>query len=163
LKYPEAREKISRGNSFEDFAEATQGEILDKELRDYNERIAYFFHNLPNWGKIEGENIISHSYSGPCGDKMTFFLRINNGIIQKAQFMTTGCGASVAAGAQMTILLKGKSVTCAEKIDAVMIDEALGGLPEDHKHCAELAARTLHQLLKKYAFQREPRYINNEH
>jgi len=156
LKSRQTRDLKEKEKIFEEFAKISQEEIVNQELKDYNERIIELFHDPPNWGKIEGNDIISHSYLGPCGDKMTFFLRINKGIVQKACFTTTGCGASVATGAQTTLLLDGKRITDAAKIDAEMIDKALGGLPKDHKHCAELASRTLHQLLKKYAFRHAP-------
>jgi len=130
-----------------EYAKKIQKEIIDQELKEFNEQIVKLFHNPPNWGALTGSDVISHSYIGPCGDAITFFLRIKDEIIQKANFTTTGCVASVATGAQTTLLLEGKSVKDARLIQAEAIESALGGLPADHKHCAELAARTLQQLL----------------
>ena len=81
---------------------------------------------------------------------MQFFLKINNNIIEKANFVTDGCGASVATASQTTILIEGKSLDFAEQLTAEDVDRALKGLPEDHKHCAELSVRTLKRALKKY-------------
>ena len=81
---------------------------------------------------------------------MQFFLKINNNIIEKANFVTDGCGASVATASQTTILIEGKSLDFAEKLKPEDVDQALKGLPEDHKHCAELAVRTLKRAIKKY-------------
>ena len=81
---------------------------------------------------------------------MQFFLKINNNIIEKANFVTDGCGASVATASQTTILIEGKSLDFAENLKPEDVDQALKGLPEDHKHCAELAVRTLKRAIKKY-------------
>ena len=56
----------------------------------------------------------------------------------------------MATGCQTTLLIEGKPIEYAENLSPKEIDEALQGLPEDHKHCAELAARTLRRAITKY-------------
>ena len=46
--------------------------------------------------------------------------------------------------------IEGNTLDFAEKLRSEDIDKALHGLPEDHKHCAELAVRTLNRAIKKY-------------
>ena len=75
---------------------------------------------------------------------------INGNIIEKANFITDGCGASFATASQTTLLIEGNILDFAEKLRPENIDKALHGLPEDHKHCAELAVRTLNRAIKKY-------------
>jgi nitrogen fixation NifU-like protein len=151
------KEPKTINETFDEFAQELQKELVDDELREYNARIVNLFHDPPNHGKLSGDHVIEHSYLGPCGDRMTFFLLIEGGIIKKARFTTTGCGASVATGAQTTLLIEAKSVEEALRLEPAMINDALGGLPPDHKHCAELAARTLHQALQKHqAMERRP-------
>ena len=82
--------------------------------------------------------------------KPIIFLKIEKNIIKKVNFLTDGCGASVAAGCQATLLIENQSVDEAEKLEAEDIDNALNGLPEDHKHCAELAATTLRRAIDDY-------------
>ena len=136
---------------FDEFIENLQQEIINKELEDYNEYIVELFHNPKNWGKPPEEDIsVSQTYLGPCGDTMHFFLRIKDNVIEDAHFITDGCGASVATASQTTLLIKGKSIESAKKLEPEEIDEALKGLPEDHKHCAELAVRTLRRAIDKY-------------
>ena len=81
---------------------------------------------------------------------MEFYLTIKEGIIKKANFFTDGCGATVATGSQTTMLIEGKTIEYAEKLKPEEINNALQGLPEDHKHCAELSVRTLQRSLEKY-------------
>ena len=137
--------------NFDEFVNKLQQEIIDQELADYNKRIVELFHNPPNWGKPpESEITIFKKYKGPCGDVMQFFLKIKEGVIEKANFITDGCGPTVAAGSQTTLLIQGKTIDFAEKLKPEEIDNALEGLPEDHKHCAELAVRTLKRAIQKY-------------
>ena len=35
---------------------------------------------------------------GQCGDRMAFFLKVEDNVINKATFVTDGCGATVACG-----------------------------------------------------------------
>jgi nitrogen fixation NifU-like protein len=137
--------------NFDEFVKKLQKEIIDKEIQEYNEYIVDLFHKPKNWGKPPDDEIsISHFYKGPCGDTMEFYLKINDNIIEKANFITDGCGASVATGSQTTLLIEGKNLNYVENLEPETIDEALGGLPTDHKHCAELAVRTLKKAIAKY-------------
>ena len=141
--------------NFEEFIKKLQKEITDKELEQYNEYVVQLFHNPKNWGRPKEEKIsITHAYEGPCGDTMQFFLMINNNIIEKANFITDGCGATVAAGSQTTLMIEGKSLDFAEGLSPEDIDKALKGLPDDHKHCAELASRTLKHAIEKYKYNK---------
>ncbi len=138
-------------DKFDLYVENLQKIIYEEEIRDYNERIVKLYHNPKNWGKPpEDEITISKTYEGPCGDTMSFFLKIKDNIIEKANFLTDGCGASVATGCQTTLLIENKSVNDAEKLKPEDIDAALDGLPENHKHCAELAYRTLKRAIEDY-------------
>jgi len=140
-------------NNLDEYVKKLQKEIIDQELEHYNKYIVSLFHDPKNWGKPPNEEItVTHAYEGPCGDTMQFFLKIKDNIIEKANFITDGCGATVAAGSQMTLMVEGKSLEFAESLSPEDIDDALKGLPEDHKHCAELAVRTLKRSIEKYRY-----------
>lgn len=135
----------------DEYIKNLQNSIHEEEIKAYNERIVELYHEPKNWGKPPDDEItVSKTYEGSCGDTMSFFLRIEDNIIKKAYFLTDGCGASVATGCQTTLLIENKSVDDAEKLEADDIDHALNGLPEDHKHCAELAIRTLKRAIDEY-------------
>jgi len=128
-----------------------QTKINEKEIEEHNDYIVELLQNPKNWGIPSDKEIsVSQAFTGPCGDTMKLFLKIKDGIIEKANFVTDGCGASVATASQTTQLIEGKSLDYAEKLKPIDIDEALKGLPEDHKHCAELAIKTLRRLINKY-------------
>ncbi|MFX0155868.1 MAG: iron-sulfur cluster assembly scaffold protein [Candidatus Hodarchaeota archaeon] len=138
-------------DNLDKWVEELQKEIIEEEIKRYNKYIVKLIQNPKNWGKPKDNEItVWHTYEGPCGDTMQFYLKINKNIIEKANFITDGCGATVAAGSQTTMLIEGKTLELAEKLNPSDVENALGGLPEDHKHCAELAIRTLKRAIEKY-------------
>jgi len=138
-------------DNWDEYAKSLENEIREKAIEDYNEYIVDLFYEPKNWGKLaEGDYSVSQTYKGPCGDTMEFFLKIKDDKIEKVTFITDGCGASVATASQTTLLIEGKSIDYAENLTPEEIDKSLGGLPENHKHCALLAANTLKKAIKKY-------------
>jgi len=95
--------------------------------------------------------------TGPCGDTMQIWLRIRGDVITAATFTTDGCGPSIASGSVATEMVAGKSIAAALRISQQDILETLGGLPDDSRHCALLAANTLKAAIRDYlAFKNEP-------
>ena len=142
-------------DNLDKWVEEIQKEIIEEEIKRYNKYIVELLLNPKNWGKPEDDDIsVWHAYEGSCGDTMQFFLKINEGIIEKANFITDGCGATVAAGSQTTMMVEGQALEFAENLHPIDVENALGGLPDDHKHCAELAVTTLKHAIEKYKIQR---------
>ncbi|MFX1493199.1 MAG: iron-sulfur cluster assembly scaffold protein [Promethearchaeota archaeon] len=138
-------------DNLDKWVEKIQKEIIEEEGKRYNKYIVKLFQNPKNWGKPKDDEIsVWHAYEGTCGDTMQFFLKIREGIIEKANFITDGCGATVAAGSQTTMMVEGKTLEFAEKLKPIDVENALGGLPDDHKHCAELAIKTMIRAIEKY-------------
>lgn len=88
--------------------------------------------------------------TGPCGDTMEVCLKVRGDRIVNASFWTDGCGPSIACGSMVTELCKGKDVREAGAVGQDDIVSALGGLPEEHLHCALLASNTLRKALRDY-------------
>jgi nitrogen fixation NifU-like protein len=124
--------------------------------------------------KIYSETVIDHAMNprnlgampdadgfarvtGPCNDTMEVWLKVNNNTITGINFMTDGCGTSIASGSMITELAKGKTISEATKVSQQDVLKALGGLPEESQHCALLAANALKAAIRDYlAMQREP-------
>jgi len=95
--------------------------------------------------------------TGPCGDTMQVWLKVNDGVISDATFTTDGCGDAIASCSMVTEMAKGESVVEAQKISQQDILSALDGLPKEGEHCALLAANTLKEAIKDYiTFKKEP-------
>jgi len=88
--------------------------------------------------------------NGDCGDSMTIQLKIEHQQVSDAVFWTTGCGPSVVCGSFAAEMARGKSPEELLDFAGETILAATGGLPEDHLHCAFLAARTLASAANDY-------------
>ena len=91
--------------------------------------------------------------TGTCGDSMEIYLRMENDHIQRASFLTNGCGTSVACGSMAVELATGRQMDDALCIGGDTILEAPGGLPEEERHCAYLAAETLLAAIHEWMCQ----------
>jgi nitrogen fixation NifU-like protein len=97
------------------------------------------------------------SVLGSCGDNMEMWLKARNGIVKGISFWTDGCVATIACGSIATELAKDKTLGEALTISAEVIVKNLGGLPEDHIHCAGLASLTLKKVIIEYInLERDP-------
>ena len=132
-------------------------ELINAEMREvYSETTIDHAMNPRNAGGIESADGFA-SVTGPCGDTMKIWLRIKNGTIAEASFLTDGCGTSIASGSMVTEMARGKNISEAQKINRQDVLTALGGLPEESEHCALLAANTLKGAIRDYlAVRREP-------
>ena len=80
---------------------------------------------------------------GICEDTVAIQLQMRGDKIDSARFQTNGCGFTLACGSVVTEMVKGKNIKVALGITGKKIDKALGGLPREHKHCADLAANVM--------------------
>ena len=132
-------------------------ELIKAEMRKvYSETTIDHAMNPRNVGDMEDADGFA-KVTGPCGDTMAIWLKVKNGTIAEANFLTDGCGTSIASGSMATEMAKGKAVAQAQRISQQGVLSALGGLPEESKHCALLAANTLKAALRDYlAMKKEP-------
>jgi len=116
----------------------------------YNEIVMDHFMNPRNVGEIKDADAIGEAGSAQCGDSMTLYLKIEDGIIRDAKFMTFGCGAAIASSSMMTELLKGRSVDDARALTNGEVIKALGGLPEAKIHCSVMAEEAVRSAIDDY-------------
>jgi nitrogen fixation NifU-like protein len=113
----------------------------------YSTKAVKLYASKVNVGSIEKPDV-SISYTGlPCGDIITLYLKLENGIIKDAKFEYKGCVGTACSGSALTSLIIGKSIEEAWKVTKEDILKELDGLPESH--CAELAVNALRKALKK--------------
>jgi nitrogen fixation NifU-like protein len=139
-------------SSWEEFEE-----LIKQEMRKiYSEAAIEHSMNPRNVGDMEDADGFGRVL-GPCGDTMEIWLKVKDGTIAKATFLTDGCGTSIASGSMVTELARGEKLAKARKISQEDVLNGLGGLPEESQHCALLAANTLKEAIKDYlAMKREP-------
>jgi NifU-like protein involved in Fe-S cluster formation len=87
---------------------------------------------------------------GACGDAVEFFLYVRDGRITHATYLPHGCAATKACGSALADLVQGLGLEQALDLESQRLDEALGGLPADHAHCAELAVAGLREAVRDH-------------
>jgi len=73
---------------------------------------------------------------GKCGDSMEVSLKIESGAITDIKVFPRGCVYTLVCASAMSELAKGRDLERALELEPEEVAEALGGLPEDHLHCA---------------------------
>ena len=64
--------------------------------------------------------------------------------------MVFGCTAAIATSSMLTELVKGKTIEEAESLTEKELIDALGGLPDNKKHCSVLGVKTLREAIDDY-------------
>lgn len=119
------------------------GDIYSEKVKDH------FFHPR-NVGEINNPDGVGTVGNPTCGDVMTIFIKVKNGIIDDIKFKTFGCTAAIATSSVLTELVKGKKIEDALKITRDDVANELGGLPSIKMHCSNLAADALKEAIKDY-------------
>lgn len=141
-------------------ANAPVGNIYTAALMQHNSHPDYKY-------EMEGFTCSHEGVNPSCGDELTLQLRIEDGVIEEASFVGSGCAVSQASADMMADLITGETVEEAKRLvglflgmikgetlseeDKEDLDEAaelesISRMPARVK-CAELAWRTLEKLL----------------
>ena len=130
-------------------------ELIKQEMRKvYSEAVVEHSMNPRNLGELEDADGFAR-VTGPCGDTMSIWLKVNGDSIINAGFTTDGCGTSIASGSMVTEMAKGRNIVEIQRISQQDVLNALSGLPEESEHCALLAANTLKEAVKDYLITKE--------
>jgi nitrogen fixation NifU-like protein len=148
---PTKKKELARSlddRAFERMVEELQNEISKREEEVYSEAVLSEAMHPINIGAIEDPDATG-GFTGPCGDTMIIDIKVEEGTIKEIKFRTDGCGSTVACGSRLTKLVKDRTIEQAMELDNIKLEEDLGGLPEENKHCAVLAVTTLRETIGK--------------
>lgn len=84
------------------------GELYQELILDHNK-------NPRNFGSLSGASHKAEGFNPLCGDRLTVYLEINKGILEKVSFVGDGCAISKASASLMTESLRGKDLAEADK------------------------------------------------
>lgn len=87
---------------------------------------------------------------GDCGDLAEVWLRIDGGRIRRASFMTNGCSWSSHCCNVAVSMVEGWKPEIAIKLTKEQVLKNAGDVPNDHQHCAELAADTIKLAIEDF-------------
>ena len=141
-------------------ANAPVGNIYTAALMQHNSHPDYKY-------EMEGCTCSHEGVNPSCGDELTLQLRIEDGVIEEASFVGSGCAVSQASADMMADLITGETVDEAKRLVSLFLGMIKGEtLSEEDKEdldeaaelesisrmparvkCAELAWRTLEKLL----------------
>lgn len=141
-------------------ANAPVGNIYTAALMQHNSHPDYKY-------EMEGCTCSHEGVNPSCGDELTLQLRIEDGVIEEASFVGSGCAVSQASADMMADLITGEAVEEAKRLVGLFLGMIKGeALSEEDKEdldeaaelesisrmparvkCAELAWRTLEKLL----------------
>jgi nitrogen fixation NifU-like protein len=116
----------------------------------HSERLLEHFKNPRNTGHLE-PRALSVDVSNPaCGDMLRLSALFDPaGRVAEVRYQVRGCTASIAAGSALTEWMAGKSRAELASVNAVMIEEAVGGLESATKHAAVLCVDGVKRMLEQ--------------
>ncbi len=116
----------------------------------YSETLLEHFRTPRNAGMMRNADAVGESQDGSCGDLARFHLRVLDGRVVEARFQTYGCGPSIAASSLATELVQGRTVEELAGLTPAAVEAALGGLPDDRRHAADLVVDALRAAVAHY-------------
>ena len=82
---------------------------MNSELRDLYQEVVIDHSKRPrNFRKVEDATRTAEGFNPLCGDQLTLYVKLANGVIEDIGFQGTGCAISKASASLMTAALKGK-------------------------------------------------------
>ena len=142
---------------------------MSPDLRNlYQEVIVDHSRHPHNFGRLAQASHHAEGYNALCGDKLTVYLKVTDGVIEMASFEGVGCAIATASASLMTDALKGRTVAQAESLlaefRALVTGGATGAVPlgklevlagvqefPARVKCATLAWHTVHAALHEQA------------
>ncbi len=104
------------------------------DLRDLYQELILDHNRRPrNLGRLADANHHAEGFNPLCGDRLTVYLKLVDGVIEGVSFEGTGCAISTASASLMTEALKGKT-----EQDARSLFEGVRALltADDREHAA---------------------------
>ena len=85
------------------------------ELSDLYQEVILDHNRSPrNFKKLDHADRKADGYNPLCGDQITVYVKLENGVIREVSFQGSGCAISKASASMMTASLEGKTVDQAE-------------------------------------------------
>ena len=120
----------------------------------YSDKAITYYINKPNMGILEDANQVSE-LTGPCGDTMKIYLKIENGIIEDAKIQVLGCPGAIASAMAAMEMIKGKTFEEVMEIKDRDIFRILEDIPNEKQHCIRLTNKTIQKAIEDYKAKQE--------
>jgi nitrogen fixation protein NifU and related proteins len=77
-------------------------ELYQQVILDHNKKPR-------NYRELEGANRVAEGHNPLCGDQLTVFMRMDEGVVGEVSFVGSGCAISKASASMMTQAVKGRT------------------------------------------------------
>ncbi len=109
----------------------------------YSATLIDHFRNPRNAGMMREPDGVGEGEYRECMDLARVYLRVRGGKVVEARFQTYGCGPTIAASSAGTELITGAPLEEAGALSAARVTAAVGGLPADRMHAAEVVSAAI--------------------
>ena len=99
-------------------------ELYQQVILDHNKKPR-------NFRKLDNANHTAEGYNPLCGDQLTIYLDLEDGLVKEVGFEGSGCAISKASASMMTQAVKGKSKEQAEALFQEFHSMVTGELNEE--------------------------------
>lgn len=100
-----------------------------------------------NFGRFESPDAVGQASLDGESPRVTFYLRLAGGIVERATYETAGCGVAIAACSMLSVIATSRPIADCLGLTADDLDAVLGGVPVEKKYCLNLAIEALRDAL----------------
>jgi nitrogen fixation NifU-like protein len=127
-------------------------------MLELSEKIKEHFRNPKNAGEIESPEGMGAINNPVCGDTTKLYLRIKDGVVEDAKFLSFGCAVTIASASVFTEKIKGKEISKLflgadqEVVQRLMslIENELGEIPPIKLHCPPATVQVFLESIAGY-------------
>ena len=135
-----------------DSGESRREPVYAGPILYYTEEVIDHFTHPRNVGEIPENEASGFARIGDpaCGDEMKLWISVHEGRIDRVAFKSYGCPGAISTSSMATALAQGKTIDEVKRLSDDDVVNALGGLPENKRHCSLLGIRALHAAIEDY-------------
>jgi len=127
-------------------------------MLELSEKIKEHFRNPQNVGEIENPEGMGTINNPVCGDTTKLYLRIKEGVVEDAKFLSFGCAVTIASASVLTEKIKGREIsklflgTDEEVVQRLisLIESELGEIPPIKLHCPPATVQVFLEAITGY-------------
>ncbi len=138
-------------------------------MLELSQQIREHFYHPQNVGEIENPDGFGSIDNPICGDTTKLYLKIREGVIEDAKFLSFGCAVTIASASVFTQQIKGREISQLlsgndnEVIQRLIhiIESHLGEIPSVKLHCPPATVQVFLEAVSEY-LEKEKQFESSE-